>query len=306
MNSKKLQKFFNKDIKRGVNKTVNQIEKTTNKTVNQVEKTANQTANAITKTANQTAEQIEQTAIETGDVLKDTFRFNRRFDFPPILTEYLDKYGENIIVGATIYRHKVNGIITSALNILSNNNYDRLFHLRVYLTLDNGKEIYIEKNERLNAGSGNKQSGHHFLVVDPNDIPQGLTLRQLIDNTQQLMGEKFLTYSASSNNCQYFIRAVFQANNILRPNYEAFIKQNTEAIFKNNPLLRKFSNTLTDVAGEANAIMAGGNVSEHLYCVCCEQMVPFQDREKHNALPSHKKKKQQLIKEGSGMMNNIY
>jgi hypothetical protein len=291
MNSKKLQKLFNKDIKRGINKTVNQIEKTTNQTVNQVEKTANQTAN-----------QIEQTAIQTGDVLKDTFRFNRRFDFPPILSEYLDKYGDNIIVGATIYRHKVNGVITSALNLLSNNNYDRLFHLRVYFTLDNGKEIYIEKNERLNAGSGNKQAGHHFLVVDPNDIPQGLTFRQLIENTQLRMGEKFLTYSASSNNCQYFIRAVFQANNMLRPNYEAFIKQDTEAIFKNNPLLRKFSNTVTDVAGEANAIMSGGNISEHLYCVCCDKLVPMQEREKHNTLQSHKKKKQQLIKDGSGMM----
>jgi hypothetical protein len=280
MNSKKLKKFFNKDIKKGINKTINQIDKTANQTINQIEKTTYQ----------------------TGDVLKDTFRFNRRFDFPPILTEYLDKYGDNIIVGATLYRHKVSGVITEALNFLSGNNYDRLFHLRSYFTLDNGKEIYVEKNERLNAGTGNKQSGHHSLVVNPADIPQGLTFRQLIENTQQLMGEKFLTYSASSNNCQYFIRAVFQANNMLRPNYESWIKQDTEQIFKNNPLLRKFANTVTDVAGEANAIMSGGNISEHLYCVCCDKFVPIQEREKHNKLKSHIKKKEQLIAEGNGMM----
>lgn len=282
MNNKKLKKFFNKDIKRGINKTVNTIEKTANQTVNQIQETANQ----------------------TGAVLKDTFRFNRRFDFPPILTEYLDKYGDNIIVGATLYRHKVNGVITEALNFLSGNNYDRLFHLRCYFTLDNGKEIYIEKNERLNAGTGNKQAGHHSMIVASADIPPNLTFRQLIENTQQLMGEKFLTYSASSNNCQYFIRAVFQANGMLRPNYEQFIKQNTEAIFKGNPLLRKFANTVTDVAGEANAIMAGGELNEPtlLYCVCCEKEVPYSDRQKHNKLKSHIKNKQQLITEGSGMM----
>lgn len=281
MNSKKLKKFFNKDIKRGINKTVNQIENVTNQTVNQIEKTANQ----------------------TGDVLKDTFRFNRRFDFPPILTEYLDKYGDNFIVGATIYRHKVNGVITEALNFLSGNNYDRLYHLRCYFNLDNGKELFIEKNERLNAGTGSKQAGHHSLVVNPSDIPTNLTFRQLIENTEQLMGDKFLTYSASSNNCQYFIRAVFQANNMLRPNYESFIKQNTEQIFKGNPALRQFANTVTDVAGEANAIMAGGELDQKLYCVCCEKEVPYSDRQKHNKLKSHLKKKEKLIIEGNGMIN---
>ena len=294
MNNKKLKKFFNKDIKRGINKTVNTIEKTANQTVNQIENTTNKTIN-----------QLQQTANQTGDVLKDTFRFNRRFDFPPILTEYLDKYGDNIIVGATLYRHKVNGVITEALNFLSGNNYDRLFHLRCYFNLDNGKEIYIEKNERLSVGTGNKQAGHHSLVVASADIPPNLTFRQLIENTQQLMGEKFLTYSASSNNCQYFIRAVFQANGMLRPNYEQFIKQDTEAIFKGNPLLRKFANSTTDIAGEVNALIAGGNVDPTLYCVCCDKEIPYNQRSKHNKLKSHIKKKEKLMIEGSGMMNYL-
>lgn len=294
MNNKKLNKFFNKDLKKGINKTANTIEKSANQTVNQIENTANKTVN-----------QIQQTALQTGDVLKDTFRFNRRFDFPPILTEYLDKYGENIIVGVTLYRHKVNTVITATLNFLTNNFYDRLYHSRCYFKLDNGKEIYIEKNERLNAGTGSKQAGHHSMVVASADIPPNLTLRQLVENTEKLMGEKFLTYSASSNNCQYFIRNVFQANGMLRQQYEDFIKQDTEQIFNGNPLLRKFANTVTDVAGEANAIMAGGAIDAKLYCVCCEKEIVFKDRQKHNKLKSHIKNKQQLIIQGNGMMHNI-
>ena len=60
---------------------------------------------------------------------------------------------------------------------------------------------------------------------------------------------------------------------------------------------------MTDVAGEANAIIAGGELdSESLYCVCCDKFVPMQERQKHNKLKSHIKKKEQLIKEGLGMM----
>ena len=35
----------------------------------------------------------------------------------------------------------------------------------------------------------------------------------------------------------------------------SFVKQDTKSIFKNNPALRKFANTLTDIGGYANAIM---------------------------------------------------
>ena len=163
--------------------------------------------------------------------------------------------------------------------------------------LYNGQEIYIEKNERINCGIGNKQTDHDFLNVDSVDIPQNLTFGQLITNTASLMGEKFLTYSASSNNCQYFIRAVFQANNMLQPKYESFIKQSTEQLFNNNANLRKFANTVTDIAGEAHAIMAGGELDELddldesddylLYCMCCNKIVSLKDRQKHNKSKSH-------------------
>ncbi len=284
-------------LKRGVNKTFNKIEKTGNKTIGQIEKTSNKTANAIVKTTNQTVNQIEQTGNQVINQVQDTFDFTKRFDMPPIYLQYLQTYGNNVIVGATIYRHKVNGVITSALNVLSGNNFDRLYHLRCYFTLDNGKEIYIEKNERLNCGTGDKQSGYHSLVVNPADIPQGLTFGVMMQRTQELMGEKFLTYSASSNNCQYFIRAIFSANGMLRPNYESFIKQATESIFQGNPALRQFANTVTDVAGEVNGIVSGGELLPHsqLHCLCCDKVVMYKNKDKHNKSASHMRNKAMLM-----------
>jgi len=35
----------------------------------------------------------------------------------------------------------------------------------------------------------------------------------------------------------------------------SFVKQDTKSIFKNNPVLRKFANTLTDIGGYANALI---------------------------------------------------
>ena len=281
-----------KQIRKGVNRTLNKIEKTGNKTINNVVKTTNQTVNQVERTGNQVINKLE-----------NTFDFNKRFDMPPNYLEYLQRYGNNVIVGATIYRHKVNSIITGALNVLSGNSFDRLYHLRCYFNLDNGEEIYIEKNERINCGKGDKQSGHHALPVNRADIPQGLTFGVMMQRTQELMGEKFLTYSASSNNCQYFIRAIFQANGMLRPNYESFIKQSTETIFKNLPELRKFANTVTDVAGEVNGLVQGGNLNDYhidentrLHCLCCNKGIMYKNIDKHNKTITHMKNKQKYAR----------
>ena len=93
------------------------------------------------------------------------------------------------------------------------------------------------------------------------NIPQNLTVSQLILNTERRMGrQKFLSYSAYDNNCQHFILNVLQANSI----HEGadFVKQRTEDIFQNNEHLRKMANTVTDVAGRANVLIQGGDIKK--------------------------------------------
>lgn len=178
---------------------------------------------------------------------------------PPSLKDTLSKYESNKIVSATLYRHPVDSWIRKSLNVLGTNKipFDKLFHLRIFFTLDNGKEIFIEKNERLNSGigMGAKKEGLETLQITSSDLPQKLTFGQLVEKTKAYQGDKFLTYSSSSNNCQYFIMAVLRANNFKNiTKYEKFIKQNTEEIFANNPALRKIANTFTDLGAKANII----------------------------------------------------
>ena len=69
------------------------------------------------------------------------------------------------------------------------------------------------------------------------------------------MGDKFLPYQSANNNCQIFVMGVLSGNGLNNSERTSFVKQNTKSIFKNNPALRKFANTLTDIGGYANAIV---------------------------------------------------
>jgi len=69
------------------------------------------------------------------------------------------------------------------------------------------------------------------------------------------MGARFLPYQSASYNCQVFIMGVLDGNGLNNSERTSFVKQDTKSIFKNNPILRKFANTLTDIGGYANAII---------------------------------------------------
>ena len=182
---------------------------------------------------------------------------------PPIITKMISNYGNRVVVGATLYKHKISGVITGALNLLGNhsNNYKELHHLRIYFNLDNGQEIFIEKNKRLNGGTGNEKPGSQKMRIEMSDLPQGLTFGEIVENTKNYMGPKFIPYSSSSNNCQYFIMGILQANRFGNvEKYREFIKEDTEEYFKNRDGLRKIANTFTDLGGTFNAIQNGGTL----------------------------------------------
>jgi hypothetical protein len=48
---------------------------------------------------------------------------------------------------------------------------------------------------------------------------------------------------------------VLDGNGLNNSELTSFVKQDTKSIFKNNPVLRKFANTLTDIGGYANALI---------------------------------------------------
>jgi hypothetical protein len=193
--------------------------------------------------------------VYTMDYIKRVL--NMKKNIPPNVKRALDEIGDKKIISARVGRTPVNAIVQGTLRTIAHVPYDQLFHLFIELNLGESKWI-LEKIERINLvrEDRSRKQGVEFT----SSFPVGKTVNELFMNTQSYMGARFLPYQANSNNCQVFIMAVLQSNGLATPELTTFVKQDTRSIFKNNPVLRKFANTLTDLGGYFNAILQGGKM----------------------------------------------
>lgn len=184
-------------------------------------------------------------------------RLNKVLEFkenvPQNVKNALNRIGDKNIISARLGRTPVQAIIQKALKTVADVPYDDLFHLFIELTLDNGQIWVLEKIERINLVKENRsnKSGAEFTP----SFPVNKTVNELFTNTKNNMGNKFLPYQSANNNCQVFIMGVLDGNGLNNSERTTFVKQDTKSIFKGNPVLRKFANTLTDIGGYANAII---------------------------------------------------
>lgn len=184
-----------------------------------------------------------------------------RKDLSPKVQKLLSDYGDETIVSATIARKPVTSIIQSIIRTVSSYPYDNLFHLMILLKTNTGKTIRFEKNAAINADVNPSVTNAQYMEV-PN-VPSGLTINQLIENTRNLMKEKFIPYTASNNNCQNFVLNILRANNMNSPEIEAFVKQDTAMIFK-DPNFKKFSDGITGLGEKIDILTQGGKLKFHL------------------------------------------
>ena len=187
-------------------------------------------------------------------------------NIPPNVKKALEQIGDKQISTARCGRTPVQAIVQGTLRTIANVPYDNLFHLFLELNVE-GEKWIIEKIERINLVKEDRsqKQGAEFTASFPvnKTTPQGavpLTVNELFVNTQNYMGKRFLPYQSNSNNCQVFIMGILQSNGLANQELTNFVKQDTRSIFKNNPYLRKFANTLTDLGGYFNAMIQGGKL----------------------------------------------
>jgi hypothetical protein len=184
----------------------------------------------------------------------------------PSVDRFLDEHGNEQIVNFVISRNVISPLITGTLNILSpnfkkKNNNNSLYHLKILIKTDR-TSLSLEKNERITISKYQMNRNAENMNVN---ITSGLSLNVLLANTRQLMGGKFLTYSAQSNNCQSLILAMLQSNNLSTPQNVLFTKQSTQELF--TPQLRKITNTVTNTAGKVDILRQGGHIKKKNPCV---------------------------------------
>lgn len=202
---------------------------------------------------------VKEGASKVGDYFSRVA--NMKKEIPPNVKRALDEIGEKSITSARIGRTPVQALVQGALRTIADVPYDNLFHLFIELTVD-GRKYVLEKIERITLLAEDRSQKQGAEFTDSFQV-RG-TVNELFVNTQTFMGKRFLPYQSNSNNCQVFIDSVLTANELNTPTLQAFVKQDTRSIFKNNPILRKFANTLTDIGGYFNALLQGGGMNNGL------------------------------------------
>jgi len=162
------------------------------------------------------------------------------------------------IVRLRVVRTPIEGALNRLLNILSfgkmkrmkrKHNFNDYFHLYLVAGLEDGKEVVMEKNERVNvSGSFHTNSKSQYREV-PLPTDRVLTARDMLKTTLSRIGNRaFWQYRAFSFNCQRFVSDILRSNGLMNPELDGFINQPTEEIAKGmSKGFKKVVNAVTDV-----------------------------------------------------------
>jgi hypothetical protein len=168
--------------------------------------------------------------------------FSGKLDFSNKIIDILQHYGTQKIIKIELARKPISKNIERVLNMFSFGKFnelknklpfDELFHLSLILTLQNGKEITLEKNSIVNMDV-NKS----FIDTEINTLNKRIKydLIQFICIPLKKMGrEKFFIYDPFKNNCQMFIRNVLISLNLYDNKTDGFLFQDISSLIDGLP-----------------------------------------------------------------------
>ena len=187
---------------------------------------------------------------------------------PPAARLVLQKYGNRKITSIQIVRTPLASSTRKFLRYISLGtydyavraaDYDKMFHLALVIN----NELCLDKQEVIKFRKTN--CIHRSSDVINVKLVSEITVNELIERARLFMGNAaFSNYNALYNNCQDFVAAVLQANNLLTSDNFAFIKQDAAAVFQNMPsFTERVALFFTDVGASANRLLEGENINKH-------------------------------------------
>jgi hypothetical protein len=197
-----------------------------------------------------------------------------RSKYAPAQQRIIDKYGSESITNITIGRSPLPSLINKALDILTLGNfqkllqqysYDKLYHLFCIITLSSGVKILVEKNQGINIKLVSSYNPKNTEYIEAGYIPSGLTFKELLDNGQQVLGDKYFPYDATKSNCQQYIIGLLKGSSILTKQLQDFILQDTASLFKNYQTALKIVKGITDIGSAADIIKIGGKRKNNIF-----------------------------------------
>jgi len=204
-------------------------------------------------------------------VLSDAYNRFREWFFPPnqlSASAYatFNQYKDKKVTDITIRRAPIIPAVDKVLNFISlgklneakrESGYDKLFHLGMIITVEGGKKLLVEKNERINISTS--WSSGSQIEYFPAPFQAEFTLGELLGKTEKIMGTfKFYQYNALENNCQDIILSILKAAGAASPEAIKFVKQEMNIILSKSPwYMKKFVQFATDTAAKIDQIIGG-------------------------------------------------
>lgn len=160
--------------------------------------------------------------------------------FPPVVKDFYNRYRDVKISSMTVCRAPIPGAIEKLANIATlgsyerekaNRDIDRFFHLFMVISLDNGKRIIYEKNQRVALFETNKDVGQKEATCIPVPNASGVVFGDMIQKGIKFAGAShYFQYDMTSDNCQQFVYVNLQPSGMWNPTLATFVKQNVEKI----------------------------------------------------------------------------
>jgi len=198
------------------------------------------------------------------------FGIDIRNDYPPDVRKFLADHKNNKIVEISVCRTPIASMVDKFLNLVTLGgfnrakkelNYDSMFHLYLYMVLDNGEIWRTEKTAVINAKRvGGEEKNKDTNCMHINNI-KNVTVESFFGNAVQWFKMNNLNpfyYDAKTNNCQIYITALLRGSRLSNPQIEGFVLQDAEAIFSKLPgFVHKISRVATDIASWGHRLIFG-------------------------------------------------
>jgi hypothetical protein len=190
-------------------------------------------------------------------------------DFSQKVKRLLKKYGNKKIFGLRIGRRPINPLIEKAFNIISGGKweklrkqyyYDKLFHLFLIITLDDGTVLSFEKNEVVTMTENDSRCSVADVECVELEYPVGsITLNQLVKDPLERIGQyDYFIYDGFKANCQMFIRSVLQTFNLYSSKVDGFVFQDISEIVQKLPWYVGYgAKKVTDLGAKFKSIKGG-------------------------------------------------
>lgn len=207
-----------------------------------------------------------------GDLFDTIKKYGKRvIDFfkgvrqgaPPLVRDLLARLGDQPIIDMSVCRIPITAAIEHAANLLSlgkfnqkkkENSYDRLFHLFLVVTLQDGTILHVEKNQTAEIYPINPLyiSKSHCINVN---LTHSVSLNVLFTNAEAYQGSNFWLYDAFKNNCQDFVTSILKGNHLGNNEIYKFVKQDVSTlIIKPFDRIARF---VTDLAARFDILLHG-------------------------------------------------